>query len=350
MNSQPDTKTYDLIAIETDTLILRIDPRGGDIVYAALPQHRLSQGSGPHYVLFSDNDTRSYVARSGLQIDEQAERITFTPESTEYRLAEDSNFLEVDLTAELNGVNITKRLTLERNSYSVEVEYLLTNNSERPVSTRFIGQLARDYKPGTYSNVAPDLGFYQGAAFSTPDRPYERVGFDDIENRLFEGREAEGGWVAIIQHHSVSAWVPPQKQQSLYYATTDDRNRNVAAFAGPLRTLPPQGEARLSATLYIGPKMKEHLDSVAPNLHFADNVCEKITIEAAIAMAMRQMGMPRSLSEGDVERHPMASTMIDRAYSLPIKPTEEESKQLVDDFSRIAYSVCNQARDKGLLE
>jgi hypothetical protein len=80
------------------------------------------------------------------------------------------------------------------------------------------------------------------------------------------------------------------------------------------------------------------------------DICERLTIDAAIVMAARQIGLPRSLVEGDVERHPMASAMIDRAYSLPIKSTEEESKQLVDDFSRIAYSVCNQARDKGLLE
>jgi len=80
------------------------------------------------------------------------------------------------------------------------------------------------------------------------------------------------------------------------------------------------------------------------------DICEKLSLDAAIVMAMRQAGLPREFVEGDIDRHPITSSMIDRAYSLPIKDTEEESKQLVNDFSHIAYSVCNDARDQGLLD
>ncbi|MDR5893665.1 membrane protein insertase YidC [Halomonas mongoliensis] len=260
------TGSRDLIAVVTDVLDLRIDPQGGDIVYAALPQHRLTLNSDRPYVLLSDNETRSYVARSGLQLDGQAGRIAFTPERTEYRLVEDDSRLEVDLTAEVNGVDIIKRFSFERGSYAVDVHYYLANNTEEPVSARFIGQLARDNSPDPSSGVALGMSSYLGAAFSTPESRYEKVDFDDIQRGRFDNVDAQGGWVAIIQHYFVSAWAPPQNQQNLFYATTDSRNRNVAAFAGPVTSVAAEGEARLGATLYMGPKVQDYLEAVAPNL------------------------------------------------------------------------------------
>ena len=256
----------DLIAVVTDVLDLRIDPQGGDIVYAALPQHRLTLDSDRPYVLLSDNETRSYVARSGLQLDGQAGRIAFTPERTEYRLTEGDNRLEVDLTAEVNGVDIIKRFSFERGSYAVDVNYHLANSTEEPVSARFIGQLARDNSPDPSSGVAMGMSSFLGAAYSTPESRYEKVDFDDIQRGRFDNVDAQGGWVAIIQHYFVSAWAPPQNQQNLYYATTDSRSRNVAAFAGPVTSVAAEGEARLGATLYMGPKVQDYLEAVAPNL------------------------------------------------------------------------------------
>ncbi len=106
-----------------------------------MPQHKLTLDSDRNYVLLSDNATRSYVARSGLQLDGQASRIAFTPERNEYRLGDDEEQISVDLTANVNGVDVIKRLTFERGSYAVNVSYYLANNTEAPVSARFIGQL-----------------------------------------------------------------------------------------------------------------------------------------------------------------------------------------------------------------
>ncbi|WP_300271582.1 membrane protein insertase YidC [Halomonas sp.] len=256
----------ELIAVVTDVLDLRIDPQGGDIVYAALPQHKLTLNSDHPYVLLSDSESRSYVARSGLQLDGQAGRIAFTPEQTEYRLSEGENRLEVDLRAEVNGVDVIKRFTFERGSYAVDVNYYLANNTEAPVSARFIGQLARDNSPDPSSGPKMGMRSYLGAAYSTPEDRYLKVDFEEIQEGNFDNREAEGGWVAIIQHYFVSAWAPPQNQQNLYYATTDSRGRNVAAFAGPVTEVAAEGEARLGATLYMGPKVQDYMESVAPNL------------------------------------------------------------------------------------
>jgi len=260
------TDSRDFIAVTTDVLDVRIDPHGGDILYAALPQHKLRLDSERNYVLLSDNETRSYVARSGLQINDEANRIVFTPESTEYLLGDDDDQLAVEMQANVDGIEITKRLTFERGNYAVEVDYYVGNNTESPISARFIGQLARDNSEDPSSGVAMGMNSYLGAAFSTPETRYEKVDFSDIQENKFSNQEAEGGWVAIIQHYFVSAWAPPQDQQNLYYATTDSRGRNVAAFAGPTLQVAPENEANLSATLYMGPKIQDYMEQVAPNL------------------------------------------------------------------------------------
>ncbi|XKH60207.1 membrane protein insertase YidC [Halomonas sediminis] len=260
------TSSRDFIAVTTDVLDVRIDPHGGDIVYAALPQHKQTLASERNYILLSDSQNRSYVARSGLQLEGEASRIAFTPEGTEYRLTANEDNVVVDLNAEINGVDVLKRLTFTRGSYAVDVSYYVQNNTESPVSARFIGQLARDNSPDPSSGVSMGMSSYLGAAFSTPEDRYLKIDFEDIQKGAFENRDAQGGWVAIIQHYFVSAWAPPQDQQNLYYATTDARGRNVAAVAGPTNTIAANEEATLGATLYMGPKVQDHLEQVAPNL------------------------------------------------------------------------------------
>ncbi|MGM0521503.1 MAG: membrane protein insertase YidC [Pseudomonadota bacterium] len=263
---ESETDSRDFIAVTTDVLDVRIDPHGGDILYAALPQHKFSLNAERNYVLLSDNQSRSYVARSGIQLNDEASRIAYSPEKTEYTLHDGEEELTVDLSADVNGIDVTKRLTFERGSYAVDVSYYLANNTEEPVSARFIGQLARDNSADPSSGVAIGMNSYLGAAYSTPEERYEKVDFETIQNGEFSNREAEGGWVAMIQHYFVSAWAPPQDQQNLYYASTDSRNRNVAAFAGPIQQISPESEATLGATLYMGPKVQDHLEQVAPNL------------------------------------------------------------------------------------
>ncbi|MDX1466988.1 MAG: membrane protein insertase YidC, partial [Halomonas sp.] len=184
----------------------------------------------------------------------------------EYRLGENDDRLEVDMTAEVNGVEVIKRLTFERDSYAVDVEYFLANRTEEPVTARFIGQLVRDDSSDPSSGPKMGMRSYLGAAYSTPEDRYLKVDFEEIKEGAFNNRDVEGGWVAIIQHYFTSAWVPAQNQQNLFYATTDARDRNVAAFAGPTSSVAGNAEATLGATLYMGPKIQDRLEAVAPNL------------------------------------------------------------------------------------
>lgn len=267
MPEAPQTNSRrSLVAVETDVLDVRIDPQGGDIVYAALPEHKMSLEGEHAFVLLSDSQARSYVAKSGLQLEGHEGRIAFDPEQTRYTLDEGEDSLTVDLTANVNGIEVIKRFAFKRDSYAVNVSYHVVNHREEPVTARFIGQLARDNSPDPSSGVSMGMNSYLGAAYSSPESHYEKIGFDEIQEGQFNNRDVLGGWVAMIQHYFTSAWAPPQDQQNLYYATTDSQGRNVAAFAGPTHNIAAEGEAELNATLYIGPKIQDRLEDVAPYL------------------------------------------------------------------------------------
>ncbi|WP_251975814.1 membrane protein insertase YidC [Salinicola avicenniae] len=255
-----------LIRVQSDVLDLRINPNGGDIVYAALFGHDQALDSDTPFVLLSDNNVRSYVAKSGLQIDGHSGRLNFQAEQQSYSLGDNQDSLNVDLHGSVNGVDVIKRFVIDRDSYAVKVEYRLDNESQQPVTARFIGQLARDQSDDPTNGSGVGMHSFLGAAFSSPDEHYGKVDFEDIRNGDFQNRDVKGGWVAIIQHYFTSAWVPNADQQNLYYGNVDNRDRTVAAFAGPNQTIEPGQQQTLAATLYVGPKVQSRLEAVAPNL------------------------------------------------------------------------------------
>ncbi|MCI0509465.1 protein translocase subunit yidC [Chromohalobacter marismortui] len=264
---QEQTSSDHMVQVRTDVLDLHIDAQGGDVIYAALPKYKAALNSDQPFVLLSDNQRRSYVAKSGLQLENHDGRITYTPSKTQYSLDKGQDVLTVDLKATIDGVEIIKRFTFDRGRYAVKVTYLLANQSQTPVSARFIGQLARDNSPDPNQGGGPmSMKSFLGATFSTQESNYEKISFEDIREGGFKNVTSEGGWVAMIQHYFTSAWVPRNDQENLYYTSVDSRDRNVAAFAGPTRQIAPGDQATLAATLYVGPKIQDRLEAIAPNL------------------------------------------------------------------------------------
>ncbi|MGJ8513973.1 Membrane protein insertase YidC [Carnimonas sp. R-84981] len=255
-----------LISVATDVLNLRIDPRGGDIVYAALPQQSQALHSDKPFVLLADSKSLHYVARSGLQIKNHPGRLQFSADQTDYRLSPDQKQLIVDLHANVDGARITKRFTFDTGSYAVKVSYQVDNQGSNPLDVRIIGQLVRDQSADPTESHGMGMRSYLGAAFSSPDNSYEKVSFEDLRDNRFTERSAEGGWVAMIQHYFVSAWVPEDNQKNLYYGNKDSKGRSVAAFAGPEQQIAAGSNGEMNATLYVGPKLRNQLLATAPNL------------------------------------------------------------------------------------
>lgn len=254
-----------LIGVTTDTLALKINTQGGDIVEAKLLKFDTEQGNGIPYTVMQ-NGNQKYVAQSGLTGANGIDRVIkgrpiYTSPQSSYQLNGDN--LTVDLTFEdPNGLNVTKRFTFNANSYSVGIEYIINNNSANTVSVQMYGQLKQSTLTDTSSGMLPT---YRGAAFSTSEDRYEKYDFDDIAEANLN-KTTPGGWVAMLEHYFVSAWVPGAKDNNQLYTSFSNNQEAVVGFKAPAITIDAGQQGSTAAIFYVGPKDQEVLEKIAPNL------------------------------------------------------------------------------------
>jgi len=142
----------------------------------------------------------------------------------------------------------------------------MTNPQAAPLQAAMYGQIRRSGgQPPDFD--APGMGMrpYVGPAFTTVDSRYEKVDFDD----LAAGWEARvpGGWVAMLQHYFLSAWIPESDAEHLYRGRERPDGTYLIEFVGPVTSIAPGRTEVLAASFYAGPKIQSRLADIAENLN-----------------------------------------------------------------------------------
>ena len=260
--------TGDVITVQTDVLNVEINPKGGQVVSVRLPQYSKSikQKDVP-FTLLENSNTRLFIAQSGLVgrdgIDKNNGAL-YSTENTEYKLNEGEDTLEVVLTHQSEKAYVEKIFTFTRGEYLMDVRYKVRNISQEPWQGAFYAQLKRDGSDDPSQSSSMGMQAYLGAALTTSEERYQKVGFDDLEEGKFKSVE-EGGWAAILQHYFVSAWIPAQDQQHTYNGRYVKGNY-IFGFYDNSVSVAPGETATMGAQLYTGPKIQDRLEEIAPNL------------------------------------------------------------------------------------
>ena len=258
-----------LINVTTDTLDLRIDPAGGDIVFLAFPLYLRELGvADDPFVLLESRPGREYVSTSGLVgpdgVDQNG-RAQYSGGSTNYRLADDADTLEVDLQLTTgDNVNIIKRFTFTRDSYLVEISFLVENGSGQPWQANPFGQIRRhDFSDpssgGRFSRT------YLGYVITSEDDPYQELEFDDIAEEAYS-LEQSGGWVGLSQHYFLAAWIPDLTTSNRYTLRRSNNGQFIGEFTGTAISVAPGASGSASMQFYAGPKDQYSLAEISPNL------------------------------------------------------------------------------------
>ena len=250
---------------------MAIDLQGGDIVELALPQY-LAQLDNPDvpFVLLEQNQQRTYVSQSGLigpdGID-SAGRATFSAEAERFDLADGEDRLVVDLHWRGdNGVQVTKRFTLHRGDYLIRVDYLVTNGSDSRWQANLFGQIKRDSSaPPAADSSGMGMQPFLGAALTQPDERFTKFDFDDMAEEPFK-KQLPGGWVAMLQHYFLSAWIPNPQQTHTYSTRVTRSGFNIAGFTSPALVLDPGQSGETGASFWAGPKDQYRLEEISPYL------------------------------------------------------------------------------------
>jgi YidC/Oxa1 family membrane protein insertase len=264
-----------IIQVFTDVVQLAIDLEGGDIVELALPKY-LEQLDNPDVplVLLEQNNTRTYVAQSGLiganGIDAKG-RPTYSVSASRYELADGEDSLVINLNwQDDTGVKITKRFTLQRGHYLIKVDYLVENGSESRWQANMFGQLKRDSSPASSSGSSGSMGMqpFLGAATTQPDDHFTKFTFEDMAEEPFKA-QLPGGWIAMIQHYFLSAWIPNPGQTHTFSARVTRSGYNIAGFTSPAIVLDPGQSGEVGAGFFAGPKDQPRLKAISPYLELS---------------------------------------------------------------------------------
>jgi YidC/Oxa1 family membrane protein insertase len=259
-----------VIKVATDSLLVNIDPEGGDIVRVALPRHLVDiKNPDSPYVLIENTPDHRYSVQSGLvganATDTAQGRPLFSAEKTEYTLDNGQDKLIVDLTLQQDQVKITKRFTFTRGEYLVGVEYLIDNQSANKWSGQLFGRIVRDSKNFAKTN-AMMMSNYLGGAITTKEENYKKITFDTLKKAPFETSE-QGGWVSLVQHYFISAWIPdPSTNNTFKLNQVGTQDIFLFGFTGSTVEVAPNSQGSIKANFYAGPKDTEVLAQVSPHL------------------------------------------------------------------------------------
>lgn len=269
---QPELISDRYITVKTDVLHLRIDRLGGVITSAQLPQYPVSIDEPETPIsLIKTSDDELFVAQSGITPANPRERAEglplFTSDATHYELEDTAEKLSVRLTW-LNdkGLRFVKTLQFTRNNYLFQIDQEVFNGTDDVWEGAFYSQFKR-IPPIEKGGGLTRARSFTGAAFSTEEKRYQKVKFDEIREGKFSELETRSGWVAMLQHYFLAVWIPPQNRSFTVYSNYQAAgNNHFVGFKTPLMRVEQGGIEKFDQQLYVGPKTQDTLKTIAPAL------------------------------------------------------------------------------------
>jgi len=257
------------VHVLTDVLDIDVSLQGGELTRADLLDYPLVKGQrAPVRLLNRDSAESLYVLQSGLAGAAGAAMpshlATFSSPVSELRLAPGQDELRLPLRwTDGQGVTVTKTFVFRRGQYAIGLDYELYNGSGKAWEFAPYAQLLRNNEPVATSYFHPDSYAFKGPAYDDGHK-YQKLKMGKEPPTLDE--RIDGGWVAAMQHHFVSAIVPPAGAPWHYQLTTRG-NEYLFAVTGPAANLAPGTSATLKQTLFVGPKLQDQLKRTSPRLY-----------------------------------------------------------------------------------
>ncbi|MAZ43564.1 MAG: membrane protein insertase YidC [Legionellales bacterium] len=258
-----------LVEVSTEALSIKIDRRGGDIVYAALLDYPLEQ-SEPEapFVLLDSSVDRLYLAQSGLIGD-------MAPDAPNegrgvYETAEVENHIDGSVSVKLvwdapsGDARVTKQFQFPSHGYLVDVSYRVDNLGDNPWTATPYFQFKRTPTEKKKTGML-GLQTFQGAAISTPEKRYQKLSYEKMKDKPVN-KTVEGGWAAMVEHYFLSAWVPLQDAHLRYFSRGDQHNHYYVGFVAEPIDVKPKESQTARAQLYLGPEITDELRQIAPGL------------------------------------------------------------------------------------
>ena len=254
------------VLVETDLFKAEIDTNGADLRQLSLVKHRANEGDSQYELLSDAANPMLYVAQTGLKGENlPTHRALFTTAQTAYRMDDGADSLEVRFTAPTeNGVAVEKVYTFHRNNYAIDVRYEIKNDSAATITPSVYYQIIHDNQSNQGSAMMPT--FTGGAYYNDTDK-FNKVKFDDMAKQDL-ALKSKDGWVGLVQHYFVGAWIPQDGiERKFYTSKLTDQYFSIGTIS-PLAAIETGKTLTVPARLYLGPQTQKDLEATAPGLEY----------------------------------------------------------------------------------
>ncbi len=255
--------TAQRVTVTTDVLRLVLD--GRSVVHAELLQFPQSKDAGsPPVQLLTENSAHPYSATTGWASSAGSAvpgvgGFRLEQPVTELALAEGQDELQIPFVWNgPDGVTIRRTFVVGRGHYAVRIRDEVSNVGAAPWNGYVFRKLDRVPPTIKRGMTNPDSFSFNGATWYSPAEGYERRAFDDFLDDGNLNRTITGGWLAMLQHHFFTAWIPQADQASLY-VLAQNGPRNVIEARGPAFTVAPGQNVSTEARLWVGPKLVDQI-------------------------------------------------------------------------------------------
>ena len=258
------------VLVKTDLFTVDMDTRGGGLRTVTLLKHAAHADAKRAFTLMQDKAGSYFVTQSGLLGQGLPNHTAMWSTSSDQFELGTNDTLDVTFTNnDAAGITVAKTYTFKRGSYLVNVRYDIKNESGTPISPNAYFQFLRDSNPpegeSTGNNPFTGVVTFTGPAVYTDLKKYQKVSFSDIDdNKQNIVKEAGDGWIAMVQHYFVSAWLPPPGLKREFFTQKVSSKLYSAGVIVPISAINAGATGGISMPLYIGPQEQENLKKLAP--------------------------------------------------------------------------------------
>jgi YidC/Oxa1 family membrane protein insertase len=264
------------ITIKTDLYTAVVDTAGGVIEDVALASHADANDVNKPYHVLQRNAERTFVAQSGLLGDGMPNHRTVweaLPGPRELAPGADSLVLKLRATAP-NGDDVVQTMTFHRGSYVIDVAYDVVNRTTAPLTPFGYFQFTRDTKAAVPQNSWAPASYIGPVVYNEADK-YKKVEFGEVDKLAADKtrkppytQKADNGWVGMVEHYFVTAWLPSDEAKAPreFYTRKLDNGLYSAGVIVEGKPIAPGATGQVSVPLYVGPQDQDQLAKLAKGL------------------------------------------------------------------------------------
>ena len=258
------------VRVTTDVFEIEISTVGGTLQTAVLSGYPVAKDRPDELVRLLDTSGRGFgLVESGVRAAggaaEATHLETFVAARGSYDLAGEDE-LVVPLTwTDASGLTVEKRYTFTRGSYTVQLEQIVTNNSDVEWRGAEYVRIKRHSAEMERSMFNVDSYSFDGPIVYDGDKSQKLKRDDLIDDGRYEFNSQQG-WFGEIQHHFLRAAVPTRGVDYKFDVVVNGDVATSSAIRRSLVSVAPGATEVFATTLFVGPKLQDQLEEIDKSL------------------------------------------------------------------------------------